>query len=90
MHILFSILFLGIIIVLIIGFSLVFSVLSFVLNLFGINRRPSATHAEQASSPKANRQSEPKETFSPSQPSKHKKIFDEDEGEYVEFEEIKE
>lgn len=85
-------------ILLIIGFIIIFglSVIGAILrSLFGIGRRPHAStyNGEERSS--SNRSSNNfgnnTEEVSPnSKVYKHKKIFSKDEGEYVDFEEIKE
>lgn len=68
-------------IVLGIGVTLVRNILRF----FGLGRTSSRTYDSYAGSGN-NRQQQASSTTSPSKP---KKIIDEDEGEYVEFEEVK-
>lgn len=86
-----GILFLMLIVVLLIGLSLIVRVAG---SLFG-NRRP--PYRQQARGEQPHRQSatgnsrqETVETEEGSLHPKHKKLFDKDEGEYVDYEEIKE
>lgn len=88
-------LFIIIIAVLIIGISIVGGVLRAV---FGFGRRSTSNPNTYSTSGRrqqqsARREREEEERYNAEeniQPRKHKKIFDKDEGEYVEFEEIKE
>lgn len=87
-------LFIIIIAVLIIGISIVGTVLR---TIFGFGRRSAAPHTYSTSSGReqqsARREREEEEIYNAEeniQPRKHKKIFGQDEGEYVDFEEIKE
>ncbi|WP_321334759.1 DUF4834 family protein [uncultured Bacteroides sp.] len=73
-------LFMIVIFILVLGLSIVSSVLRV---LFGFNRRSS-------SSKNAQTRSREEQDTSEQQPPKHKKLFDDDEGEYVDFEEVKE
>lgn len=86
-------LFIIIIAVLIIGVSIVGSVLR---AIFGFGRRSTSTHTYTTSGERRqqNSQTQREEEIYDAeeniQPKKHKKIFAKDEGEYVDFEEIKE
>ena len=78
-------LFIIIIAVLIIGLSLIGSIFR---ALFGFGKRPASRQANRAASANQSKEenhSSPNEEVSP----QHKKIFSKDDGEYVDFEEIK-
>ena len=69
-----------------VGTSIIRGVLSFILRLFGGHRQPHA-HTEKTGQWSSS-QSQPQQTSSANK--KRDKIFDKSDGEYVDFEEIKE
>lgn len=78
-----------IIIVLVIGLSLIRGVLRL---FFGFGRRTTSQNSQQNRTYQGSYRRNEKESYnndSPSQAHNRKKIFDDDEGEYVDFEEVK-
>ena len=83
----FGFFFLIIIIVLIFGLSIISGILRL---LFGFGRKSSSQHTQSRNQQNTYHQEDKKEDAGNTPSSRnHKKLFDKDEGEYVDFEEVK-
>ncbi len=78
-------LFIAVIVILVAGLSLIGSIIK---TIFGLGRRPATSNASQSRQAYYSDNQEKTTTESGARPV-HKKIFTEEEGEYVDFEEIK-
>lgn len=74
------------VLLLFIGLSLVSSVIRFFLRLLGLGGKTTSRYSQQ----QARSQQENNRNTETATPPKKNKIFDEDEGEYVDFEEVEE